>query len=107
MALIGVVTDDFTGTASAGVLVARTGAKTGLFFDADAVKNFKDAKRLDAVYVSSNSRHLSPERAYEEVAMATKELQNMGIKYLSKKIRHYVVELALRLMQCWNVWEKT
>ena len=30
MAVIGVVTDDFTGTASAGVLVARSEAKTGL-----------------------------------------------------------------------------
>lgn len=86
MAIIGAVTDDFTGTASAGVLVARTGAKTGLFFDADAVKEFEDADRLDAVYVSSNSRHLSPCVAYEEVKKTTKELQNMGIKYLSKKI---------------------
>lgn len=86
MANIGAVTDDFTGTASAGVLVARTGAKTGLFFDADAVKNFKDSDRLDAVYVSSNSRHLPPQTAYEEVRKTTIELQNMGIKYLSKKI---------------------
>ena len=86
MAVIGVVADDFTGTASAGVLVARTGAKTGLFFDAAKVSEFQERDRLDAVYVSSNSRHLPAKEAYEAVVNATKELQKLGIKYYSKKI---------------------
>ena len=86
MAVIGVVADDFTGTASAGVLVARTGAKTGLFFDAAKVNEFQEKGRLDAVYVSSNSRHLPPQKAYEAVADATKGLQKLGVKYYSKKI---------------------
>ena len=86
MAVIGVVADDFTGTASAGVLVARTGAKTGLFFDAAKVSEFQEKDRLDAVYVSSNSRHLPAKEAYEAVVNATKELQKLGIKYYSKKI---------------------
>lgn len=86
MAVIGVVTDDFTGTASAGVLVARSGAKTGLFFDAKAVRDFKEADRLDAVYVSSNSRHLPSQKAYDAVSEVTEELKNMGTKYYSKKI---------------------
>lgn len=86
MAVIGAVTDDFTGTASAGVLVARSQAKTGLFFDADAVKNFKDSERLDAVYVSSNSRHMPPREAYRAVKEVTEELKQMGIRYYSKKI---------------------
>ena len=85
MAVIGAVTDDFTGTASAGVLVARSQAKTGLFFDADAVKNFKDSERLDAVYVSSNSRHMPPREAYRAVKEVTEELKQMGIRYYSKK----------------------
>lgn len=86
MAVIGVVTDDFTGTASAGVLVARSGAETGLFFDAQAVRDFKEADRLDAVYVSSNSRHLAPQKAYAAVQEAAEELRGMGVQYYSKKI---------------------
>ena len=86
MAVIGVVTDDFTGTASAGVLVARSEAKTGLFFDAKAVREFREADRLDAIYVSSNSRHLPSCQAYDAVSEATKELKAMGTKYYSKKI---------------------
>ena len=86
MAIIGVVTDDFTGTASAGVLVARSQAKTGLFFDAEAVREFEEAERLDAVYVSSNSRHLPPRKAYDAVLDVTRELRSMGVSYYSKKI---------------------
>lgn len=86
MAIIGAVTDDFTGTASAGGLVAKTQARTGLFFDADAVDHFSDAERLDAIFVSSNSRHLKPEEAYREVAATTSALKKMGVQYFSKKI---------------------
>lgn len=86
MAVIGVIADDFTGTASAGVLLARTGVRTGLFFDIQAVKDFADARKMDAVYVSSNSRHYEPEQAYEEVARVMKEFKKMGIMYFSKKI---------------------
>lgn len=86
MAIIGVVADDFTGTASSGVLVARSQAKTGLFFDPEAVQAFQGANQLDAIYVSSNSRHLKPEEAYQKVSQATQALKNMGIQYFSKKI---------------------
>lgn len=86
MAMIGVVADDFVGTASSGVLVARSGAKTGLFLDAQAIRDFKEADRLDAVYVSSDSRNLPEKEAYEAVLENVKELKNMNIKYYSKKI---------------------
>lgn len=86
MALIGVVADDYTGTASAGVLVARSGAKTGLFFDSQAVQSFLGAEQLDAIYVSSNSRSLKSEAAYEEVEGTTNALKEMNITYFSKKI---------------------
>lgn len=86
MAVIGVVADDFTGTASSGVLVAKSDARTGLFFDAKALQKFEDSDRLDAVYVSSNSRHMMPEEAYNAVKETTEELKKMGIKYYSKKI---------------------
>ncbi|HBR1893740.1 four-carbon acid sugar kinase family protein [Klebsiella quasipneumoniae subsp. similipneumoniae] len=84
--MIGSVTDDFTGTASAGVLIAKSQAATGLFFDADAVKNFKDRERLEAIFVSSNSRHLLPAEAYASVFSTTEELKKIGVNYFSKKI---------------------
>lgn len=86
MAIIGAVADDFTGTASAGGLVAKSQARTGLFFDTEAVDHFSAADRLDAIYVSSNSRHLKPESAYKEVAATTTALKKMGVQYFSKKI---------------------
>lgn len=86
MAMIGAVADDFTGTASAGVLVAKGRAKTGLFFDPDALNQFDEAERLDAIYVSSNSRHLLPNEAALAVKEATSALKKMDVKYFSKKI---------------------
>lgn len=84
--MIGAVTDDFTGTASAGVLVAKSQAKTGLFFDAEAVERFQEADRLEAIFVSSNSRHLKPAEAYREVCKTTEALKQMGVTCFSKKI---------------------
>lgn len=86
MAVIGVVTDDFTGTASAGMLMAKAHVETGLFFDDVQMKNFNELDQLEAVYVSTNSRHLPPRKAYQIVADTTKTLGGMGIKYFSKKI---------------------
>ncbi len=86
MAIIGAVADDFTGTASAGTLLAQQGVKTGLFFDPETLENFESTNTLDAIYVSSGSRHLSPEKAYDQVNRATKSLQAMGVRYFSKKI---------------------
>ena len=37
--MIGAVTDDFTGAASSGVLIARSQARTGLFLDAEALED--------------------------------------------------------------------
>lgn len=84
--MIGAVTDDFTGTASAGVLIAKSQVKTGLFFDAEAVENFRNVDRLEAIFVSSNSRHLSPTDAYTKVYKTTDVLKKIGVNYFSKKI---------------------
>ena len=86
MAVIGVVTDDFTGTASAGMLMAKAHVETGLFFDDAQMKGFKELDQLEAVYVSTNSRHLSAEDAYQVVSRTVKTLAGMGVKYFSKKI---------------------
>ena len=84
--MIGAVTDDFTGAASAGALIARSQARTGLFLDAEALEDSEEARCLDAVFVSSNSRHLKPEDAYREVCKATKALKSTGVTCFSKKI---------------------
>ncbi|XCP84654.1 four-carbon acid sugar kinase family protein [Roseburia hominis] len=86
MAVIGVVADDFTGTASSGMLMAKAQVETGLFFDAQKVEEFNGTDQLQAVYVSSNSRCLPPDSAYAEVEKAVKVLEKIGVQYFSKKI---------------------
>lgn len=86
MAVIGAVTDDFTGAASAGMIMARARVKTGLFFDSAMVMDAEETKNLEAIYVSTNSRALPPEDAYKEVKQATEVLKQCGVKYFSKKI---------------------
>lgn len=86
MAVIGAVTDDFTGAASAGMMMAKAQVKTGLFFDSDMLMKTKEARDLEAIYVSSNSRSLSPEEAYAKVKQTTEVLRKYGVKYFSKKI---------------------
>ena len=86
MAIIGAVTDDFTGAASAGMMMAKAQVKTGLFFDSDMVIQTEEAKDLEALYVSSNSRPLPPQEAYARVKKTTEVLKKCGVKYFSKKI---------------------
>ena len=86
MAVIGAVTDDFTGAASAGMMMAKAQVKTGLFFDSDMLMKTKEARDLEAIYVSSNSRSLSPGEAYAKVKQTTEVLRKYGVKYFSKKI---------------------
>ena len=49
MVKIGVVADDFTGTASSGMMMAKAQVETGLFFDAASLDAFEDTDRLEAV----------------------------------------------------------
>lgn len=86
MAKIGVVADDFTGTASSGMMMAKAQVETGLFFDAQSLEEFTQADRLEAVYVSSNSRCLTPEEAKSIVRQTAEALKKNGAIYYSKKI---------------------
>ncbi len=86
MLQIGVVADDFTGTASAGMMMAKANVKTGLFLNAETMFGNQEAKELEAIYVSTSSRALPPENAYEEVKKATLALKKAGARYFSKKI---------------------
>ena len=46
----------------------------------------EEAKDLEALYVSSNSRPLPPQEAYARVKKTTEVLKKCGVKYFSKKI---------------------
>ena len=86
MPLIGAVADDLTGATTTGVLLARSKARTAVFFNETAAENTKNAEALDAILVSSNSRALPADEAYEKVKSATLALKRMGVKYFSKRI---------------------
>lgn len=86
MPLIGAVADDLTGATTTGVLLARSKARTAVFFNEEAAKKDAACEELDAILISSNSRPLPGDEAYEKVHSATEALADMGVKYFSKRI---------------------
>jgi uncharacterized protein YgbK (DUF1537 family) len=86
MPKIGVVADDLTGATTTGVLLARSKARTVVFFNEDAAQEDQSASESDAILVSSNSRALPGNEAYQKVSSATTALKNMGIEFFSKRI---------------------
>ena len=86
MIKIGVVTDDFTGAASAGMMLAQHDVNTLLFYDKNLLSNVRGNENVEAIYVSSNSRHLSPNNAYDAVSQTMTSLQKFKPMYYSKKI---------------------
>lgn len=86
MPIIGAVADDLTGATTTGVLLARSKARTAVFFNEEAAEKAKQADSLDAILVSSNSRALPSEEAYTKVQSATAAIKRMGVKYFSKRI---------------------
>lgn len=85
MPLIGTVADDLTGATTTGVLLARSKARTGVFFNVEAASKAEGVDELDAIIISSNSRPLPANEAYEKVKDATIALKNMGVKYFQKR----------------------
>ncbi len=86
MPLIGAVADDLTGATTTGVLLARSKARTAVYFNEEAAQKADGTDELDAILISSNSRPLPANEAYEKVKSATVALKNMGVKYFSKRI---------------------
>lgn len=86
MPLIGAVADDLTGATTTGVLLARSKARTAVFFNEEAAKKEAACEELDAILISSNSRPLPGDETYEKVHSATEALVDMGVKYFSKRI---------------------
>jgi uncharacterized protein YgbK (DUF1537 family) len=86
MPQIGVVADDLTGATTTGSILARSRARTAVFLNEKDAIRYDDMQNLDAVIVNSNSRPLSGEEAYSSVRSATLALQQMGVRYFSKRI---------------------
>lgn len=85
MPIIGVVADDLTGATTTGVLLARSQARTAVFFNVEAASRAEGVEELDAIIISSNSRPLPANEAYAKVKEATIALKNMGVKYFQKR----------------------
>ena len=75
MPLIGAVADDLTGATTTGVLLARSKARTAVFFNEEAAQEARETASLDAILISSNSRPLPKEEAYDKVKSATNALK--------------------------------
>lgn len=86
MPLIGAVADDLTGATTTGVLLARSKARTAVFFNEEAAEKTEGIDELDAILISSNSRPLPANEAYDKVKSATIALKRMGVEYFSKRI---------------------
>ena len=67
MPLIGSVADDLTGATTTGVLLARSKARTAVFFNVEAAMKAEGVDELDAIIISSNSRPLPANEAYDKV----------------------------------------
>lgn len=79
MPLIGAVADDLTGATTTGVLLARSKARTAVFFNEEAAQEARETASLDAILISSNSRPLPKEEAYDKVKSATNALKAMPL----------------------------
>lgn len=84
MPRIGIIADDLTGATTTGVLLARSKAKTVVYFDGNKVG--KEIQDYDAAVISSNSRSCSRMESYEKVKAETLLLKQLGIQYFSKRI---------------------
>ena len=81
---IGIIADDYTGSADTGVQFAKKGLKTTIVQEQSRIR---DAfTRSSVVVVDTESRSDSPEIAYEKVMSATVELQKTGCDLIYKKI---------------------
>jgi uncharacterized protein YgbK (DUF1537 family) len=81
---IGIIADDYTGSADTGVQFAKKGLKTTIVQEPSRIR---DAfTRSSVVVVDTESRSDSPKIAYEKVVTATIELQKIGCDLIYKKI---------------------
>lgn len=86
MPVIGGIADDLTGATTTGVLLARSKARTAVFFNEEAAEKGEGIEQLDAIMISSNSRALPADEAYKKVKLGILALKRMGVQYYQKRI---------------------
>lgn len=86
MPVIGGIADDLTGATTTGVLLARSKARTAVFFNEEAAEKGEGIEQLDAIMISSNSRALPADEAYGKVKLGISALKRMGVQYYQKRI---------------------
>ncbi|WP_367343099.1 four-carbon acid sugar kinase family protein, partial [Propionibacterium sp.] len=84
MSPIGIVADDLTGATTVGALIAREGVDSTVLFD---TRFIDDSPLPDdgALIVSTDSRAMEPEVAFNRVSRATTALLKRGIRQFSKR----------------------
>lgn len=80
---IGIIADDLTGGTTVGTLMARSQIKTSVYFSS---QDMPRADEQQAIVLTSDSRHLTPDKAQSAVYDCFKSLKKSGATYFSKRI---------------------
>lgn len=80
-----IVGDDMTGVNSSAVLLARQGLKCATFFELSAYVP-EDNEGLDVVIISTDSRSIEPQEAYQRVDRAMKAVYDSNVKLVNKRM---------------------
>ena len=80
-----IVGDDMTGVNSSAVLLSRQGLRCATFFDLDLYTP-EEGKNLDVVVVSTDSRSIAAQEAYDRVDKAMKKLYDSSVQLVNKRM---------------------
>lgn len=83
MPKLGIVADDLTGATTVGALLARVGVDTAVLFDPAFIQTVAEH---DALIVSTDSRPLPADEAFDRVKSATQQLREVGAQLFAKRI---------------------
>ena len=78
-----IIADDFTGALDTGVQFASLGAKSLVV--TDLPYDMKSSEGLDVLIYDAETRHTSPEKAYDTVKAATSCAKNHNVPFVYKK----------------------
>ena len=80
-----IVGDDMTGVNSSAVLLSRQGLRCATFFDLDLYTQ-EEGENLDVVVVSTDSRSIAAQEAYDRVDKAMKKLYDSSVQLVNKRM---------------------
>lgn len=86
MVKIGALTDHLTGASTLGIQLAKSGARTAVFFNEDITDEIKTAAEYDAVIVKLGAGPFGREQLYNRTAAVAKTLKNLGAQLFCKQI---------------------